>query len=152
MKRKPSIPASIARWWNVPLRLTVLLVTAAVWLSPIEDVVAVGTPMVIPGPVTGTAPNGMNAYAAAIDSRDVGRWAAVTLTLLFFTLDGHDCLRKRLERQRVRGGLCAACAYDLRASPNCCPECGQSGGHPTEGPPIPPAAAGERSERKPGRT
>jgi hypothetical protein len=39
-------------------------------------------------------------------------------------LVGHRKRRRRAAR--VRGGLCASCAYDLRASPGRCPECGAS--------------------------
>ena len=32
--------------------------------------------------------------------------------------------RKTSRRSRLRRGLCLACGYDLRASPEQCPECG----------------------------
>ena len=46
-------------------------------------------------------------------------WAILIFTLL---LPAHASWRRiKLSRRR---GFCVACGYDLRASPDCCPECG----------------------------
>lgn len=46
--------------------------------------------------------------------------ALITWWLLF------RLARRRLERRRVAAGLCGRCGYDIRATPQRCPECGQT--------------------------
>ena len=55
------------------------------------------------------------------------RWTVVpyyALLVLSAILPAWTALRWRYLRKRVRRGLCPACGYDLRASPEHCPECG----------------------------
>lgn len=51
----------------------------------------------------------------------ISYWALVLLTALLPIRAGLAKLRRR---RRAASGLCSACGYDLRASPDRCPECG----------------------------
>jgi hypothetical protein len=48
-------------------------------------------------------------------------YAVILVSLI---LPGVMLRRGARERKRKRVGLCARCGYDLRATPECCPECG----------------------------
>jgi hypothetical protein len=48
-------------------------------------------------------------------------WFAVSVTAVMPTITIFKMLRKR---RRSRDGFCAKCGYDLRATPDRCPECG----------------------------
>jgi hypothetical protein len=51
-------------------------------------------------------------------------WIAVMLTAVLPTLWIRRSAASRRRRRRSASGLCPTCGYDLRASPERCPECG----------------------------
>jgi len=51
-------------------------------------------------------------------------WSCALISFALPLLAGRRLWRKRRSRRRVRLGLCRACGYDLRTSPERCPECG----------------------------
>jgi hypothetical protein len=57
---------------------------------------------------------------------DIPHWFLVVLILSVFFLPPY--LRHRRKRRRARSGLCPTCGYDLRESPDQCPECGAVAG------------------------
>ena len=59
------------------------------------------------------------------------RWVfggALAVAVVMGAVAGNMAWRRRVERERVMGGLCPACGYDLRASGDRCPECGRRRG------------------------
>jgi hypothetical protein len=48
-------------------------------------------------------------------------WVAAVLTGTLPAIAGVECWKRR---KRISGGLCRNCGYDLRATPDGCPECG----------------------------
>jgi hypothetical protein len=53
-------------------------------------------------------------------------WAVGTATAILPAIR----FRRWLRRRKARPGLCPACGYDLRATPERCPECGAVTDHP----------------------
>jgi hypothetical protein len=66
-------------------------------------------------------------YAATVNGQHVIRYLAVHdgwLAMLTFALPAARFLSWWRRHCRVRANRCAKCGYDLRASPDRCPECG----------------------------
>jgi hypothetical protein len=51
--------------------------------------------------------------------------AAIVTAIAPTTIGACQLLKTCRQRQRLRAGLCLTCGYDLRATPDRCPECGE---------------------------
>ena len=76
-----------------------------------------------PVPVLGNLPYLGRMYASSVPAHYVQLpwWPLVLLTAAVPSIRSTGAVRRR---RRARGGRCAQCGYDLRASPGRCPECG----------------------------
>jgi len=61
-------------------------------------------------------------FVCRINAGGVIAWSIPLLA--FVTVIWRADRREHLARKRLQNGQCAHCGYDLRASPNRCPECG----------------------------
>jgi hypothetical protein len=71
-----------------------------------------------------------------IDPRIVWRGYLVGMSLFLIlplaVISVVRSIRARKRRGRIARGLCPSCAYDVRATPDRCPECGKTVGGPID--------------------
>jgi hypothetical protein len=79
------------------------------------------------GDIQGGVGTGGMAYKFRDDYWTVPYWVLVLVASAYPLLLVVGRTRGRAARARVRNGQCPSCGYDLRASPERCPECGRSG-------------------------
>lgn len=82
------------------------------------------------GEVRRHTPKSPRATYGKSDERQVAmpHWAVALVTSLMPALHFASSRARRRRQNRMREGRCAVCGYDLRATPDCCPECGRAAG------------------------
>jgi hypothetical protein len=66
-----------------------------------------------------------------VRSQTIPYWFVLMLAGSCATLFWLPAYRRRVRRVRTARGLCPRCGYDLRATPERCPECGTAAGTPS---------------------
>jgi hypothetical protein len=61
---------------------------------------------------------------ASKTSISIPHWVFLILLLILPALQCHRILANNRRRRRIRDGRCVHCGYDIRATPDRCPECG----------------------------
>jgi hypothetical protein len=65
-----------------------------------------------------------NGYSEKAGWLDIRLWLLTTPMAVACAVFSWIAIRYRLQSMRFAAGLCAVCGYDLRMSPDRCPECG----------------------------
>jgi hypothetical protein len=106
--------------------LTVLAVGAAcvlfVWGFLYEKLHVAGWPRVVKIGIVSFTPGSVRIRTSPGDEISTSLWALALLVAVTPHLI-RDFKSKRRDRRRA-GGLCPSCGYDVRATPERCPECG----------------------------
>jgi hypothetical protein len=68
--------------------------------------------------------NGFGSFQQRASGMTLPLWFVVLLTTLLPALGIVRSIRRWREATKTRGVVCATCGYDLRATPERCPECG----------------------------
>jgi hypothetical protein len=65
-------------------------------------------------------------FTAMARTVSVSYWTVLSIALTIAGLTAAPILHQRRAVRRLARGLCLACGYDVRASPDRCPECGRT--------------------------